>query len=391
MPIDPNIQNRLTGVASRARVISGGGTSQRRNNVTGILGRQRGGSPPSVPPVNGARGGRQGRRLLSQPDSRMVEEARQEERARGGPPAPRNSLDLSVVTLDETVVLNEDDNNIYRSVFDGVSPINPNSSQRAATESQDNDIEVAFIDTTIDLTDSPPRIFPIPPLSFEATPRPSRSLPAHDPTDSPPRIFPVRRFTRPSMAQQDLLTTDSPSRIFPPLPSSMPSEAPQRPSQRLPRDLTDSLPRVFPSPRYSRPSGAPHDVLTRPLTPQRPRSRTFLRPRSDRIGLADNPPRSPRFVSPQPSSPRFLSPYLTNNGGSSSNLSQSVSPPASLKCPVCMEPFQSIRRRGANLVSTVCGHVFCGKCLPACVRISGHCPSCRKKIGYEDFHPLYLF
>ena len=348
----------------------------------GILGRQRGGSPPSVPPVNGTRGCRQGRRLLSQPDSRMIEEARQEERARGGPPAPRNSLDLSVVTLDETVVLNEDDNrgenlnpvfdteevnlgeernsrdrrraarenNIYRSVFDGVPPINPNPSRRAASESQDNDIEVAFIDTTIDLTDSPPRIFPIPPLAFEATPRPSRSLPAHDPTDSPPRIFPVPRFTRPSMAQQDLLTTDSPSRIFPPLPSSMPSEAPQRPSQRLPRDLTDSLPRVFPSPRYSRPSGAPHDVLTRPLTPQRPRSRTFLRPRSDRIGLPDNPPRSPRFVSPQPSSPRFLSPYQTNNGSSSSNLSQSVSPPASLKCPVCMEPFQSIRRRGINIL-----------------------------------------
>ena len=46
---------------------------------------------------------------------------------------------------------------------------------------------------------------------------------------------------------------------------------------------------------------------------------------------------------------------------------------------------------GSNLVSTVCGHVFCGKCLPACVRINGNCPTCRKKIGYEDFHPLYLF
>ena len=46
--------------------------------------------------------------MISQPDSRMVEEARQAERARGGPPAPRNSLDHSVVTLDETVVVNED-------------------------------------------------------------------------------------------------------------------------------------------------------------------------------------------------------------------------------------------------------------------------------------------
>ena len=68
---------------------------------------QQGRSPPSVPPINASRGSRRGR-LISQPDSRMVEEARQAERARGGPPAPRNSLDHSVVTLDETVVVNED-------------------------------------------------------------------------------------------------------------------------------------------------------------------------------------------------------------------------------------------------------------------------------------------
>ena len=55
--------------------------------------------------------------MISQPDSRMVEEARQEERARGGPPAPRNSLDHSVVTLDETVVVNEDDSETLTAVF----------------------------------------------------------------------------------------------------------------------------------------------------------------------------------------------------------------------------------------------------------------------------------
>jgi len=69
---------------------------------------------------------------------------------------------------------------------------------------------------------------------------------------------------------------------------------------------------------------------------------------------------------------------------------QSESQPT-LKCPVCMEDFLVIRRRGSRLVSTICGHVFCGKCLPACVRTRGQCPTCRTSIGYDDFHPVYLF
>ena len=376
MSVVSNIQNRITGVASSSRGISGGGTIQRRINVTGILGRQRGGSPPSVPPVNGARGGRQGRRLLSQPDSRMVEEARQEERARGGPPAPRNSLDFSVVTLDETVVINEEDNsrehlnlvfdteednlgeernsrdrratpeiNAYQEVvYDGVPPINP--SRRAVSDFHDN-IEVAIVDTTIDLTDSPPRIFP--PLPSETRQRPStRPLPSHAPTDSPPRIFPAPRFTRPSRAPQDLLTTDSPPRMFPPLSS----EALHRPSNSLPsRELTDSLSRLLPAPRFSRsprPRGTPQDLLTRfpirPMTPQRPICRTFLRPRFNRIVLPDPPPSSTRSLCPQPSSPRLSSPQPSNND--CSYLPQPDTPSASLKCPVCMETFLSIRRRG---------------------------------------------
>merc|ERR1712098_58869 len=69
---------------------------------------------------------------------------------------------------------------------------------------------------------------------------------------------------------------------------------------------------------------------------------------------------------------------------------QSKSPP-SLNCPVCMEDLLAIRRRGSRLVSTVCGHVFCGKCLPPCVRTRGRCPTCRTSIGYDDFHPVYLY
>jgi len=236
--------------------------------------------------------------LVSQPDPRLVEEARQEERARGGPSAPRNSLDLSVVTitLDETIdnddetheenprayFVNVEDglgdgrdsrarrghlvgNLNQEDVFDGyhgVPPVNPRQRQVQDVHQNENEAAVVIDQTTIDLTNSPPRI-------------------------------------------------------------------------------------------------------TRPLL----------------LSLSDAAQVSPRS--------RLLSPQLTDND--SPRRAQLVTSLAALKCPVCLEPFLSIRLRGSNLVSTVCGHVFCGKCLPACVRISGHCPTCRMRVGYDDFHPLYLF
>jgi len=95
---------------------------------------------------------------------------------------------------------------------------------------------------------------------------------------------------------------------------------------------------------------------------------------NDTIDLTDSPLRQSQIL----------------NNISSPRQEQTESPP-SLKCPVCMEDFLVIRRRGSRLVSTICGHVFCGKCLPACVRTRGQCPTCRTSIGYDDFHPVYLF
>eukprot|EP00092_Neocalanus_flemingeri_P107831 GFUD01138402.1.p2 GENE.GFUD01138402.1~~GFUD01138402.1.p2 ORF type:complete len:121 (+),score=15.74 GFUD01138402.1:399-761(+) len=97
-----------------------------------------------------------------------------------------------------------------------------------------------------------------------------------------------------------------------------------------------------------------------------------------------SPPSSPGSEPPLPSS------QLTSSPPSSASLNLSTSS-ASLKCPVCLETFHAIRHRGSRLASTICGHVFCGRCLPDCVRTSGQCPTCRRKLGYQDFHPLYLY
>jgi len=214
-------------------------------------------------------------RVASVPDQRVVEQVRQEERERGGPSAPRNSIDLSATDVTETIDVNdESDADISIDDFhsflnesvdiQGVPPLIPSSTMNAALEGVEP--EVNSLNMTIDLTQSPVR----------------RARP--DPIPTP--ILPPPR------------------------------------SQRI----VDSIPT--------------------PIIPPPPRSQ----------GIAT------------PSSP--------------------VSSP---KCPVCLESFSSIHRRGNRLVSTLCGHVFCGRCLPACVRTSGHCPTCRKRIGYDDFHPLYLY
>merc|ERR1719369_2273006 len=98
------------------------------------------------------------------------------------------------------------------------------------------------------------------------------------------------------------------------------------------------------------------------------------------IDLTESPVRSvrPTSISIRPSV--LPTPPRSQNVVSSSSPSTSPMP----KCPVCLESFRSVHSRGHRLVSTLCGHVFCG-------RTSGHCPTCRKRIGYEDFHPLFLF
>jgi len=64
--------------------------------------------------------------------------------------------------------------------------------------------------------------------------------------------------------------------------------------------------------------------------------------------------------------------------------------PVYIHCPVCLDGFHRIKSSGRNLMSTVCGHMFCSSCLPVCVRSNGRCPTCRKPLGSTDTHPIFL-
>lgn len=57
-------------------------------------------------------------------------------------------------------------------------------------------------------------------------------------------------------------------------------------------------------------------------------------------------------------------------------------------CPLCLETYREIKKKGQTLVSTTCGHVFCKKCANQC--LNSNCPTCRKKLTVRSIHPLYL-
>jgi len=238
-----------------ARMLGGNRVASQRMRIT----------PSNVVVATRARGRQH--RVASVPDQRVVEQVRQEERERGGPSAPRNSLDLSAIDVNETIDVNDE------SDADG------GNTEDLDSQEQENNPSLV-LDEYVDIQGVPPLI-------------PSLTINAFEGDE-------------PEEANRLDMTID----------------------------LTES------PVRRARPDSIPTPILP--------------------------PPRQQRIATPS-------------------------SPEPSPKCPVCLESFRSVHRRGHRLVSTLCGHVFCGRCLPACVRTSGHCPTCRKRIGYEDFHPLFLF
>ena len=63
-----------------------------------------------------------------------------------------------------------------------------------------------------------------------------------------------------------------------------------------------------------------------------------------------------------------------------------------MQCPVCLDSLKIIKRRrtGRGMMTTLCGHIFCSRCLPASVRASGTCPTCRRVMSNKDYHKIYV-
>ncbi|XP_044973186.1 probable histone acetyltransferase HAC-like 1 [Hordeum vulgare subsp. vulgare] len=52
-------------------------------------------------------------------------------------------------------------------------------------------------------------------------------------------------------------------------------------------------------------------------------------------------------------------------------------------CPVCISEM-------VDASSTICGHIFCKKCIEASIRFQKKCPTCRRRLTMRNFHRIYL-
>jgi len=59
-------------------------------------------------------------------------------------------------------------------------------------------------------------------------------------------------------------------------------------------------------------------------------------------------------------------------------------------CPICLLTFKSNKQSGTELLSTVCGHIFCGGCLREWLLQSQQCPVCRARITKKNYHPIFF-
>ncbi|RMC13971.1 hypothetical protein DUI87_09055 [Hirundo rustica rustica] len=55
--------------------------------------------------------------------------------------------------------------------------------------------------------------------------------------------------------------------------------------------------------------------------------------------------------------------------------SSDAEPGVIIRCPVCMDFYSQIVQSGRQLVTTMCGHVFCSECLPVALETSPMCPN----------------
>jgi len=54
-----------------------------------------------------------------------------------------------------------------------------------------------------------------------------------------------------------------------------------------------------------------------------------------------------------------------------------------LECPVCLDKMKQV-------TATVCGHLFCLKCIRQVIDTNPQCPLCKRKLKHKDIHPIYV-
>lgn len=67
----------------------------------------------------------------------------------------------------------------------------------------------------------------------------------------------------------------------------------------------------------------------------------------------------------------------------SSDVQSDESKEVKLTCAICMSTME-------EETSTVCGHIFCKKCITNAIHLWKRCPTCRKKLTISSIHRIYI-
>ena len=86
------------------------------------------------------------------------------------------------------------------------------------------------------------------------------------------------------------------------------------------------------------------------------------------------------------------SPSLTSSHppSSASTLAYNSTTKLSITCPVCMDQASLFESSGRNLVTTICGHVFCDSCIKNAISSLHKCPVCSRRLTIKQYHRLFI-
>lgn len=74
-----------------------------------------------------------------------------------------------------------------------------------------------------------------------------------------------------------------------------------------------------------------------------------------------------------------------NNNATSSHRLPPVNPRVEMCCSICLDDMI-----GREILSSICGHIYCKACILNSIAIRPHCPNCQKRLNKKDLHPIYL-
>ncbi|XP_060517710.1 uncharacterized protein LOC132696732 isoform X2 [Cylas formicarius] len=60
--------------------------------------------------------------------------------------------------------------------------------------------------------------------------------------------------------------------------------------------------------------------------------------------------------------------------------------PEGPSCPICLDPFAA----DVQIMTTICGHIFCKPCITKVAKSIKKCPTCRKSVNIKKIHPIYM-